>query len=426
MSSRGASSSCCAHQSDNMLEQLTAIIKALTYLAAFGGAGTVLAHASLSRGQAMAGPLAGYVRVSGIILALAASGAAFIYMRRLGDSIDYATFETVLWSPLGAGLALQVMGGLWLAVFKRKRLALIGAVLALLSFAVVGHSAAFGISAAATVLVHVSAASWWLGGLVLLLASRTQAIEAYALLVSRFSRIGLWIVAALVASAVITAAQLLRFRIDTANAYDLGLIAKAGLTLGLLALAATNRLFLSPRLKSSPSALKWLHRSIIAEIGLFLAIFATTAWLTTWHSPHDASHEVAKPSGPITIIDAWAPATPGTLTTGAGYLTIINNQPSHDRLLSATSAWAETVTLHSSTSDGQMVGMRKLVAPAIPAKDRLKFSPGGKHLMLTGLYSPLVAGDKVPVTLQFERGGEVALELNVLPLGERPNAGHVH
>jgi copper transport protein len=409
-----------------MLELLTAIIKALTYLAAFGGAGAVLAHASLHRGQVMAGSLARYVQVSGVILALAASGAAFVYMGRLGDSIDYATFETVLWSPLGAGLALQVAGGLWLAIFTRMRWALIGAVLALLSFAVVGHSATFGISAAATVLVHVSATSWWLGGLALLLASRTQAIEAYARIVSRFSRIGLWIVAVLVASAILTAAQLLRLRIDTANAYDLGLIAKAGLTLGLLALAATNRLFLSPRLKSSPSARKSLHRSIIAEIGLFLAIFATTAWLTTWHSPHDASQEVAKPVGPITIIDAWAPATPGTLATGAGYLTIINNQSSDDQLLSATSPWAETVILHSSTSDGQMVGMRALESSAIPAKGSLKFSPGGKHLMLTGLYSPLVAGDTVPVTLRFERAGDVNFMLKVLPLGERPAIGHDH
>jgi copper(I)-binding protein len=409
-----------------MLEQLTAIIKAFTYLAVFGGAGAVLAHASLLRGQAMAETLARYVRVSGIILALAASGAAFVYMRRLADSIDYVTFETVVWSPLGAGLALQGAAGLWLAVFASKRLALIGAVLALLSFAVVGHSATFGASAAISLLIHIFAASWWLGGLALLLANRNQVIEAYSLLVSRFSRIGLWIVASLVVSAVITAAQLLRLRIDAANAYDLGLIAKAGLTLGLLALAATNRLFLSPRLKTSPSALKWLYRSIIAEISLFLAIFATTAWLTTWHSPHDGSHEAAKSSGPITIIDAWAPATPGTLTTGAGYLTIINNQPSGDRLLSVTSPWAETVTVHISTSNGQVVGMRELVAPAIPANGRLKFSPGGMHLMLTGLYSPLVAGDNVPVTIRFERAGEVTLDLNVLPLGERPNADHVH
>lgn len=409
-----------------MLEQLTAIIKALTYLAALGGAGAVLAHATLLRGQAMTETLVSHVRLSGTILALSAGAAACVYMQRLGSSIDFASFKLVLLSPLGAGLALQMAGGLWLAAFASRKLALVGAALALLSFAVVGHSATFGTTAAASVLVHISAASWWLGGLALLLACRNQSIETYAQLVSRFSRVGLWIVAALVVSAVATAAQLLRLRIDPAHAYDVGLIAKAGLTFGLLALAATNRLFLSPRLRTSPVAFQSLRRSIIAEIVLFLSISATTAWLTTWHSPHEGIHEVGKSTGPIAVVDAWAPSTPGTLTTGAGYLTIINHQTNDDRLLSASSPWAETVTLHASTSDGGVVRMRELEAPVITAKGRLEFSPGGKHLMLTGLYSPLVAGDRVPVTLRFERAGEIKLDLDVLPLGERPTAGHVH
>jgi copper(I)-binding protein len=46
--------------------------------------------------------------------------------------------------------------------------------------------------------------------------------------------------------------------------------------------------------------------------------------------------------------------------------------------------------------------------------------------MMTGLYTPLVAGDEVPVQLRFERAGEVTFTLKVLPLGERPTASHDH
>ncbi len=46
--------------------------------------------------------------------------------------------------------------------------------------------------------------------------------------------------------------------------------------------------------------------------------------------------------------------------------------------------------------------------------------------MFTGLYSPLVAGDSVPVTLTLERAGEITILLSVLPLGERPSGQHDH
>ncbi|MEA2966468.1 MAG: periplasmic copper chaperone, partial [Alphaproteobacteria bacterium] len=36
-------------------------------------------------------------------------------------------------------------------------------------------------------------------------------------------------------------------------------------------------------------------------------------------------------------------------------------------------------------------------------------TPGGYHLMLQGLKSPLKQGDKVPVTLEFEKAGKVKL-----------------
>lgn len=410
-----------------MLEQLTAILKGLTYFAALSGAGIVLAQATLRCGhQADAGRTL-LIRIAGVVLASAACSATMVFAVRLDDASTTDAIEAVLFSPLGAALGFQISGGIWIAMFASRPIALAGAILILCSFGVVGHSATRGFAPAATVLVHVSTAAWWLGGLwTLLIASGKEKRNLYATLVNKFSRQAIWIVALLLVAAVATAAQLLCFQINWTRHYDFGLVVKAGLTIGLLALAATNRYWLSARLETSPFAFKLLRCAMVMEIALFIAIITATAWLTTWHSPHERDQEEAQISGPITIIDPWAPASVGTLPTGAGYLMIVNNSQTDDRLLSASSPWAENVTLHASTSIGRVARMDELKTPVIPAQDKLKFSPGGNHLMLTGLYTPLVSGDEVPVQLRFERAGEVTFTLKVLPLGERPTASHDH
>jgi len=53
----------------------------------------------------------------------------------------------------------------------------------------------------------------------------------------------------------------------------------------------------------------------------------------------------------------------------------------------------------------------------------VKLAPGGHHLMLLGLKSPLKQGDKVPVTLEFEKAGKVKLSLDVQGVGAQAPAG---
>ena len=44
---------------------------------------------------------------------------------------------------------------------------------------------------------------------------------------------------------------------------------------------------------------------------------------------------------------------------------------------------------------------------AIEPGKTVKLAPGGYHLMLMDLKGPLKQGDKVPVTLEFEKAGKV-------------------
>jgi hypothetical protein len=49
----------------------------------------------------------------------------------------------------------------------------------------------------------------------------------------------------------------------------------------------------------------------------------------------------------------------------------------------------------------------------------VKLAPGGYHLMLVDLKHPFKQGEKVPVTLEFEKAGKVAVSLDVEGIGAR-------
>ena len=57
--------------------------------------------------------------------------------------------------------------------------------------------------------------------------------------------------------------------------------------------------------------------------------------------------------------------------------------------------------------------MRQVNGVEIPAKGAVELKPGGFHLMFIELKAPFKQGEKVPVTLRFEKAGEVKTELAV-------------
>ena len=53
----------------------------------------------------------------------------------------------------------------------------------------------------------------------------------------------------------------------------------------------------------------------------------------------------------------------------------------------------------------------------------VKLGPNGYHLMIMDLKSPLKQGGKVPVTLEFEKAGKVAVTLDVQGIGAQGPSG---
>jgi periplasmic copper chaperone A len=118
----------------------------------------------------------------------------------------------------------------------------------------------------------------------------------------------------------------------------------------------------------------------------------------------------------IMVEQAWARATPGNATMAAAYVTVTAGaQP--DRLVGVSTPVAATADVHQSLSDAGVMKMRPVPALAIPAGATVAFSPGGYHIMLTGLKKPLVAGESFPLTFRFERGQPITVEVRIRPIG---------
>jgi copper(I)-binding protein len=129
-------------------------------------------------------------------------------------------------------------------------------------------------------------------------------------------------------------------------------------------------------------------------------------------------------AGDLVITQAWSRATPGGAKVGGGYLTIENKGSTPDRLIGGSADVADKVQVHEMTMNNGVMTMRPLDKGLViePGKT-VKLAPGGYHLMLLDLKIPLKQGDKLPVTLEFERAGKVSLSLDVQGIGTQGPAG---
>ncbi len=122
----------------------------------------------------------------------------------------------------------------------------------------------------------------------------------------------------------------------------------------------------------------------------------------------------------VRVQDAWARPTGPGQTVGGGYLRIVGGAAA-DRLLSVRSTQAGMVELHSMAMDGDVMRMRQLDSVDIPAGQAIDLKPGGMHLMLMGLKSPLRVGSRVPLVLRFEKAGEVQVDMRVAAAQPAPS-----
>jgi copper(I)-binding protein len=118
-------------------------------------------------------------------------------------------------------------------------------------------------------------------------------------------------------------------------------------------------------------------------------------------------------AGELKIGHPWARTTAPGQPSGAAYLKLQNKGSAADRFVGGSTPAADRVELHSMSMDGNVMKMRQVDAIDIAPGQTVELKPGAWHMMLIGLKAPLKAGDKVPLTLKFQKAGEVKVELKI-------------
>jgi copper(I)-binding protein len=122
---------------------------------------------------------------------------------------------------------------------------------------------------------------------------------------------------------------------------------------------------------------------------------------------------------------ARASATP-VAKSGAAYLTIMNHGSEPDRLIGVSADIARVANIHQATEENGVASMRAVDELEIAPHSEQALAPGGMHIMLFDLKQPLKEGAHFKLILQFERAGEVSVDVPVggVAAGSDEHAGH--
>lgn len=148
---------------------------------------------------------------------------------------------------------------------------------------------------------------------------------------------------------------------------------------------------------------------------IVLATLSVLAVHTTW-------------ANSITVSEAWVRTTAPGQVVASAYMDITAGESA--RLIGVRSPVSPNVKLHLMQMDGDIMRMREVPSLALPKNSAVSLKPGGYHLMLMKLKKPIVAGDKIPLTLIVEtRGKREMISVKAMarnPLTGAASADHAH
>lgn len=138
-------------------------------------------------------------------------------------------------------------------------------------------------------------------------------------------------------------------------------------------------------------------------------------------------------AGELYIDHPWSREMPPSAPTAAAYFVIQNQGAEADRLLGVATPAAGRAELHEHVHVGGMMKMQPVASVAVPAHGEVRFAPGGYHVMLFELPRQFRDGERFPLTLRFEKAGEVEVAVAVqkdapaaAPHAHDQGSGHDH
>jgi copper(I)-binding protein len=149
------------------------------------------------------------------------------------------------------------------------------------------------------------------------------------------------------------------------------------------------------------------------------ALFTFLATMCVATASHAHSYQV----GDLKIRHPFARATVEGQPVGAAYLVIENNGKMADRLIGVSTPVAKSAEMHTMSTEGGVMRMRKTKEIRLEPGSVVSMKPGdGYHLMLFGLTGPLKKGETIPLTLTFEKAGKTEISVDVQDAAATPAA----
>jgi copper(I)-binding protein len=163
------------------------------------------------------------------------------------------------------------------------------------------------------------------------------------------------------------------------------------------------------------------RRALALAVGLGVVSLMPAAWPTP-----ALAHEIK--AGDLLIVHPWSRQTPANAKVAAGFLKIVNNGTTEDRLLSATAEIADSVQLHEMKMVGDVMEMAEVAGGIpIPPGATVELKPKSLHIMFIGLKSAPMPGSVFKGTLTFEKAGTVNVDFEVQEMGkDEPAHGASH
>jgi periplasmic copper chaperone A len=113
-------------------------------------------------------------------------------------------------------------------------------------------------------------------------------------------------------------------------------------------------------------------------------------------------------AGDLTIKNAFTRPTLGAATVAVGYVTVVNNGKTDDRLIGASSDISDTTEIHESKMANGVMEMHEVKdGLAIPAGATVALQPGSYHIMFVGIKEAVKAGSEIHAVLNFGKAGKV-------------------
>jgi copper resistance protein D len=210
--------------------------------------------------------------------------------------MDPAMQKMALLSPGGAAFAARVVGMLLVAVGLRRagvrgplRISLIGTLLSIIAFTLVGHTSVtpHHLAAAGLLTLHLLVVAFWLGALWPLYLTATKEQPAVtARVIDAFSLAAAWVVPLILLAGIGLTAVLVPSLAVFRQPYGQLLLVKVSAFAVLMAMASLNKWRFGPACSAGDTAA--FKRTVVIEYVLICVVLAVTAAMTTFYSPEVA------------------------------------------------------------------------------------------------------------------------------------------